>query len=52
MKKLLKKVEQEEWETETNMEEFDRRLAEISRRYRIDNEVMTSEIKELHKRLM
>lgn len=35
MKKLLKKIEVEEADMESNLEEFERRLREVMRRYKI-----------------
>ena len=42
MKKLLEKVEQEEADNESNAEEFERKLSEIMRRYKIDNATLAS----------
>jgi len=49
MKKLLKKIEIEEADMESNLEEFDRRLREVMRRYKIENEALATEILNLHK---
>lgn len=49
MKKLLEKMEEEEADNESNMEEFDRKLQDIMRRYRIDNSTLASEITNLHR---
>lgn len=49
MKKLLKKIEIEEADMESNLEEFDRRLREVMRRYKIENEALAAEILNLHK---
>lgn len=49
MKKLLKKIEIEEEDLESNLEEFQRRLKDVMRRYKIENEALASEIINLHK---
>ncbi len=49
MKKLLKKIEVEEQDMESNLEEFERRLKDVMRRYKIENEALASEIVNLHK---
>ena len=51
MKKLLEKVEKEEADNETNAEEFERKLKDIMRRYKIDNEPLAAELVELHREL-
>lgn len=40
MKKLLAKVEEQEADGESNAEEFERRVAEIMRRYKIENDAL------------
>ena len=42
MKKLLKKIEVEEQDMESNLEEFERRLKDIMRRYKIDNDTLAT----------
>lgn len=49
MKKMLEKIDAEEADNESNMEEFERKLADIMRRYRIDNSALASEIASLHR---
>ena len=49
MKKLLEKVEKEEADNESNAEEFERKLHEIMRRYKIENQSLASEILNLHR---
>ena len=49
MKKLLRKIEVEEQDMESNLEEFERRLKEVMRRYKIENEALASEIVNLHR---
>lgn len=51
MKKLLKKVEDEAADNETNLEEFQRRLREIARRYKLDNDALINDITNLHRDL-
>lgn len=49
MKKLLKKVELEEIDRESNLEEFERKLRDVMKRYKLENEALASEIVNLHK---
>lgn len=49
MKKLLRKIEVEEQDMESNLEEFERRLKEVMRRYKIENEALATEIINLHR---
>lgn len=49
MKKLLKKIEIEEEDLESNLEEFERRLKDVMRRYKIENEALATEIINLHR---
>ena len=51
IKKLLKKVELEREDQESNLEEFERKLTQIMRRYKIENATLASEILQLHKNL-
>lgn len=51
MKKLLEKVDAEQEDKESNAEEFQRRLSEIMRRYKIANEPLQSELVQLHRDL-
>lgn len=49
MKKLLRKIEVEEQDMESNLEEFERRLKDVMRRYKIENESLATEIVNLHR---
>ena len=49
MKKLLRKIEVEEQDMESNLEEFERRLKDVMRRYKIENESLLTEIVNLHR---
>lgn len=51
MKKLLEKVEAEAADNETNVEEFERKLKDIMKRYKLDNPSMTAELVNLHREL-
>lgn len=51
IKKLLKKVEAEEDDRESNLEEFERKLHQVMKRYKLDNTALASEIINLHKDL-
>lgn len=51
MKRLLEKVEKEEEDNESNAEEFERKLTDIMKRYKIHNEALTSELINLHRDL-
>lgn len=51
MKRLLEKVEKEEEDNESNAEEFERKLNDIMRRYKINNEALISELVNLHRDL-
>ena len=48
---MLKKVELEREDQESNLEEFERKLAQIMRRYKIENSTLASEILSLHENL-
>ena len=51
IKRLLKKVENEREDNESNLEEFERKLAQIMKRYKIENAALASEIQQLHRNL-
>ena len=51
MKRLLEKVEKEEEDNESNAEEFERKLTDIMKRYKIHNDALTSELVNLHRDL-
>ena len=46
---MLEKIELEEADNESNLEEFERKLTDIMRRYKIDNAGLASEIVNLHR---
>ena len=51
LKKLLKKVEQDEEEWVQNNAEFEGKLRTVLKRHKIDNEPFFSEVSNLHKML-
>jgi hypothetical protein len=44
-------VENEREDNESNLEEFERKLTQIMRRYKIENPALSAEIQQLHKNL-
>ena len=44
-------MEEEEEDRESNLEEFERKLSQIMRRYRLENDVLKNEILHLHQSL-